>query len=98
MGNYKVAILGSTRTPIGSLQGDLSEHSAVSLGALAIKGAVKKSKIDLEHIDEVFMGCVLPAGLKQSPARQALIAAGLPESTGGATINKVCGSGMQASR
>ncbi len=92
----KVAILGCARTPTGCLQGDLAEVSATELGAFAIKGALSKSTIKAEDIDEVFMGCVLSAGLKQSPARQAAIGSGIPVAAGAATINKVCGSGMQS--
>ena len=93
----KVAILGGARTPMGCLKGELAALSAVSLGVTAVEGAISKSQIDPEMIDEVFMGCVLPAGLKQSPARQVAIGAGITADAGAVTINKVCGSGMQAS-
>ena len=96
MQQSRVVILGGARTPVGCLQGGLASVSATDLGAFAIKGALSKSKIKAENIDEVFMGCVLPAGLKQSPARQAAIGAGITETAGAVTINKVCGSGMQA--
>ena len=96
MQQSRVVILGGARTPVGCLQGDLASVSATDLGTFAIKGAVSKSKIKAESIDEVFMGCVLSAGIKQSPARQAAIGAGIAVTAGAVTINKVCGSGMQA--
>ena len=96
MQQAKVAILGGARTPVGCLQGDLAPLSATDLGAFAIEGAISKSKIQADSINEVFMGCVLPAGLRQSPARQAALGAGISVAAGAVTINKVCGSGMQA--
>ena len=96
MQQAKVAILGGARTPMGCLQGDLAPLSATDLRAFAIEGAISKSKIQADSINEVFMGCVLPAGLRQSPARQAAIGAGISVAAGAVTINKVCGSGMQA--
>ena len=92
----KVIIVGAARTPIGAFLGELKEATAPELGACAIAGALVRSKMPPEAIDEVCMGCVLPAGLGQAPARQAALAAGLPEKTGCVTINKMCGSGMKA--
>lgn len=91
-----IAIVAARRTPIGSFQGALSRISAVELGAAAIQAAVGDSGLDGSLVDEVLMGCVLPAGLGQAPARQAALAAGLPDQVGAVTINKVCGSGMRA--
>ncbi|MFT4939250.1 MAG: acetyl-CoA C-acetyltransferase [Paraglaciecola sp.] len=94
MSNESIVIVAAKRTPMGGFIGGLAELSGTDLGAEAIKAAT--SAIDTKHIDEVIMGCVLPAGLGQSPARQAAIKAGLPLSAGVTTINKVCGSGMKA--
>lgn len=91
-----VVIVSAVRTPMGGLQGGLSSVDAPSLGATAINAAVKKASLAEDQIDEVIMGCVLPAGLKQAPARQASLKAGLSLSTVCTTINKVCGSGMKA--
>lgn len=91
-----VYILGGARTPQGSFLGSLSSVSAPKLGAVAIEGALEKSNIDKDSIDEVFMGNVVQAGVGQAPARQAAIFAGLNKSTPCTTINKVCGSGMQS--
>ncbi len=91
-----VFIVGAKRTPIGSFQGQFSPLSGVDLGAAAIAAAVEHSGIDVEEISETIMGCVLPAGLGQAPARQAAIAAGIPLAAGAMTINKVCGSGLKA--
>lgn len=91
-----VVIVGAARTPMGGLMGALSSVSAPELGSCAIKAAVVRSTLQASDIDEVIMGCVLPAGLKQGPARQASLGAGLPEKTGCTTINKLCGSGMKA--
>ncbi|GAB3270866.1 acetyl-CoA C-acyltransferase [Parahaliea aestuarii] len=96
MSQEAVVIVAGARTPMGGLQGSLSEVTAPELGATAIAEAVARSGIDAADVDEVFMGCVLPAGLKQGPARQAAIGAGIPKSTGAVTLNKLCGSGMQA--
>lgn len=90
-----VFILGGARTPSGSYLGSLSTVSAPKLGALAIEGALKKSHVEKEKIDEVAMGHVIQAGVGQAPARQAALFAGLPESVPCTTINKVCGSGMK---
>jgi acetyl-CoA C-acetyltransferase len=90
-------ILSATRTPSGSFQGSLSNFTAPELGALVVKDAVQRAVIpDLEDINEVIMGNVVSAGLGQNPARQAAIGAGLPESVGAFTLNKVCGSGLKA--
>jgi acetyl-CoA C-acetyltransferase len=96
MPDGSVVIAGAARTPHGSLQGQLSGFSATALGSLAIKSAVERAGISLDAPDEVFMGCVLPAGLGQAPARQASLGAGLPQSAGCTTVNKVCGSGMKS--
>ena len=94
--NDKIVITGAARTPMGGFQGVLSNATATELGAAAIKAAVERSGLKGDAIDEVIMGCVLPAGLGQAPARQASIGAGIPTSTGCTTINKMCGSGMKA--
>ena len=92
----QIVITGIARTPMGGFQGALSAATAVQLGAAAIGGALNSSNLASDAIDEVVMGCVLPAGLGQAPARQAALGAGLPLTTGCTTINKVCGSGMKA--
>ncbi len=92
----EVVIVSAVRTPIGSFQGLLSSLSAPQLGAIVIKEAVKRAGIKNEEVSEVIMGCVLPAGIGQAPARQAAIFAGLPESVPCMTINKVCGSGLKS--
>ena len=94
--NNEVVIVAFARTPIGSFGGSLSTISAPKLGAVAIKGAIDKIKLPLDAIDQVIMGNVLSAGLGQAPARQASIYAGLPKTIEALTINKMCGSGMQA--
>jgi acetyl-CoA C-acetyltransferase len=91
-----VVIAGAKRTPIGSFQGQFNDLSAVDLGAAAIAAAVEHAGIDAADVGEVIMGCVLPAGLGQAPARQASLKAGVPASVGCMTINKVCGSGLKA--
>ncbi|HEX8483196.1 MAG TPA: acetyl-CoA C-acetyltransferase, partial [Allosphingosinicella sp.] len=91
-----IVILSSARTPMGSFQGALAGAAATELGAAAVRAAVERSGISGDQVDKIFMGCVLPAGLGQAPARQAALGAGLPRSTEATTINKVCGSGMQA--
>jgi acetyl-CoA C-acetyltransferase len=91
-----IVIAGYARTPIGSFQGALSGVSATELGAVAIAAAVLRSGIDTDAVEQVFMGCVLPAGLGQAPARQAALGAGLPLHVQATTVNKMCGSGMQA--
>ncbi|WP_102795109.1 acetyl-CoA C-acyltransferase [Bowmanella denitrificans] len=94
MSQDSIVIVAAKRTPMGGFLGSLSALSATELGANAIASAVQG--VGAEHVEEVIMGCVLPAGLGQSPARQAAIKAGLPLSAGVTTINKVCGSGMKA--
>ena len=96
MNKEQVVITGMARTPMGSFQGSLSSEKAPDLGSIAIKGAIKRANIKPEDIDDVVMGCVLPAGMGQAPARQAAIGAGIPNTTGATTINKMCGSGMRA--
>jgi acetyl-CoA C-acetyltransferase len=91
-----VVIVSAVRTPLGRFQGDLSSYSAHNLGSHAIGAALERAKLTPDRIDEVFMGCVLPAGQGQAPARQAARGAKLPDATGATTINKVCGSGMKA--
>jgi acetyl-CoA C-acetyltransferase len=91
-----IVILSYARTPMGSFQGALAPLSATELGATAVKAAVDRAGISGEQVDKVFMGNVLSAGLGQAPARQAALGAGLPKSAEAVTINKVCGSGMQA--
>jgi acetyl-CoA C-acetyltransferase len=96
MNNDSIVILGSARTPMGGFQGDLKSLSAPELGAAAIRAAVERSGVAAEQVQEVLMGCVLPAGLGQAPARQAALGAGLGKATASTTLNKMCGSGMQA--
>jgi acetyl-CoA C-acetyltransferase len=91
-----VVIVGAARTPIGGFQGALSDMPAPSLGATAIVGALDRAGLPADAVEEVFMGCVLPAGVGQAPARQAGLGAGLPQSAPCTTVNKVCGSGMKA--
>ena len=91
-----IVIVNAVRTAMGGFQGSLSSCTAPDLGAVAIKEVVARSGLQPSDIDEVIFGCVLPAGLKQGPARQAMRQAGLPDSTGATTINKLCGSGMKA--
>jgi acetyl-CoA C-acetyltransferase len=91
-----IVIAASVRTPLGRFQGELSPIAAPRLGSTVIKTAVERAGLAPERIDEVLMGCVLPAGQGQAPARQAARGAGLPDATGATTINKVCGSGMKA--
>jgi acetyl-CoA C-acetyltransferase len=91
-----VYIIDGARTPMGGLMGELSTLSAVNLGEVAIRSALEKSNLSGGDIDEVIMGCVLPSGLRQGPARQAAIDAGIPDSVGATTINKLCGSGMKS--
>ena len=95
MSTDPIVILSTARTPMGSMQGALSDASATDLGATAVRAAVERSGVDGNDIDRIYMGCVLPAGLGQAPARQAAIKAGLPKSVQATTVNKVCGSGMQ---
>ncbi|GMM84633.1 thiolase family protein [Pseudoalteromonas sp. MTN2-4] len=96
MSNEAVVIVAAKRTPMGGFMGALSGASATELGATAIKSVMSETGLTDASIDEVIMGCVLPAGLGQAPARQAMLHAGLARSTGATTINKVCGSGLKA--
>lgn len=96
MSDNSVVIVNGARTPMGGLLGSLSAVPAPELASTAISAALSRSGVDSGDVDEVFMGCVLPAGLKQCPARQAAIGAGIPKSAGAVTVNKACGSGMQA--
>ncbi len=90
-----IVILSAARTPMGGMQGALADVSATDLGATAIRAAVERAGVNGADVERVYMGCVLPAGLGQAPARQATIKAGLPTSVQATTVNKVCGSGMQ---
>lgn len=90
-----IVIVSAARTPMGGFGGALSTVKSTELGATAIKAAVERAGIKADDVQEVIMGCVLPAGVGQAPARQASLGAGLPQSTGATTVNKVCGSGMK---
>ena len=92
----EVVIVSACRTPIGSFAGSLSALSATKLGAIAVEESIKRAGIEKSQVDEVIMGCVLPAGVGQAPARQAALFAGLPETVETMTVNKVCGSGLKA--
>jgi len=96
MHNDPIVIVGAARTPMGGLQGDFASLSASDLGAVAIKAAVERAGIEPASVEQVIMGCVLPAGQGQAPARQAALKAGLPLSTVCTTVNKMCGSAMEA--
>jgi acetyl-CoA C-acetyltransferase len=96
MSQDPIVIVSCARTPMGAFQGELKGFSAPELGAAAIRAAVERGKVKPEGIQEVIMGCVLPAGQGQAPARQASLGAGLPLAAGCTTINKMCGSGMKA--
>jgi acetyl-CoA C-acetyltransferase len=91
-----IVIVGAARTPMGAFQGELKEFPAAELGAVAIRAAVERAGIQPGDVEEVIMGCVLPAGQGQAPARQASLGAGVPLGTGCTTVNKMCGSGMKA--
>lgn len=91
-----IVIVSIARTPLANLLGSLKDVTAPQLGAVAIKAAIERAGIQARDVDEVIMGCVLPAGQGQAPARQAALAAGIPVSAGCTTINKMCGSGMKA--
>ncbi|MFP8842614.1 thiolase family protein [Shewanella baltica] len=93
--NQDIVIVAAKRTPMGGFQGNLSSVASPMLAATAIRGLLAETQLAGEHVDEVLMGCVLPAGLGQAPARQATLGAGLPLSVGATTVNKVCGSGMK---
>ena len=90
-----IVIAGAARTPMGAFQGELAPLAAPELGGAAIAGAIRNAGLDKAAVDEVIMGCVLPAGVGQAPARQAGFAAGLGEGVPASTLNKVCGSGMK---
>ena len=96
MSEESVVIIDGARTPMGGLQGCFASVPAPELAATAVAAAVQRSAVEPADVDEVFMGCVLPAGLKQCPARQAALGAGIPTASGAVTLNKACGSGMQA--
>ncbi|MCW2240143.1 acetyl-CoA C-acyltransferase [Azospirillum canadense] len=91
-----IVIVSAVRTPLGRFQGDLSALPAAALGSHVIRAALERAGLAADRVDEVLMGCVLPAGQGQAPARQAARGAGLPDATGATTVNKVCGSGMKA--
>ena len=93
--NDPIVVTGIARTPMGGFQGVLKEISAPELGSFAIRAALERCEVPAEVIDEVLMGCVLPAGMGQAPARQASLGAGIPNATGCTTVNKMCGSGMK---
>ena len=96
MANDPIVIVSVVRTPMGALQGELKDFAAPQLGAAAIRAALERAGMKPEQVQEVIMGCVLPAGQGQAPARQASLGAGLPLSAGCTTVNKMCGSGMKA--
>jgi acetyl-CoA C-acetyltransferase len=96
MDNDPIVIVGAARTPMGGFQGDFASVPASDLGAVAIKAAVERAGLKPEDVDKVIMGCVLPAGQGQAPARQAALKAGLPKAVGCTTVNKMCGSAMEA--
>src|SRR5580704_10124949 len=91
-----IVIVSYARTPMGGFQGALAGASATELGAVAVKAAVERAGVAPEAIEQILMGCVLPAGLGQAPARQAALKAGLPDRVAATTVNKMCGSGLQA--
>ncbi len=91
-----IVFLSATRTPMGGMLGSLSSQTAPELAAVAIRAAIERAGIEASSIDEGIMGCVLPGGVKQGPARQAMRQAGIPDATGATTVNKLCGSGMKA--
>src|SRR5512141_1414216 len=94
--NDPVMIVSAARTPMGAMQGDFASLTCAQLGSVAIRAALERASTRPEQIDEVIMGCVLPAGQGQAPARQASLGAGLPLAAGCTTVNKMCGSGMKA--
>ena len=96
LANDPIVIVSAVRTPMGGLQGDLKSLTAPQLGSAAIRGAVERAGIDAACVEQVLFGCVLPAGQGQAPARQAALGAGLDKHTTSTTLNKMCGSGMQA--
>ncbi|MBL8490435.1 MAG: acetyl-CoA C-acetyltransferase, partial [Rhodocyclaceae bacterium] len=96
MSNDPIVIISAARTPMGGFMGDFASMTCAQLGSAAIKAAVERSGLQPAQVDEVIMGCVLPAGQGQAPARQASLGAGLPLAAGCTTVNKMCGSGMRA--
>ncbi|WP_300117128.1 acetyl-CoA C-acyltransferase [Sphingobium sp.] len=96
MAQDPIVIAGYARTPMGGFQGALAPMKATDLGAAAVKAAIERAKLPADAVDRIYMGCVLPAGLGQAPARQAALGAGLGLNTEATTVNKMCGSGMQA--
>ena len=96
MSEESIVLVSAKRTPMGSFQGDLSSLKATELGSIVVKKNLEETKLNSEEVDEVIMGCVLPAGLGQAPARQVSIGAGIPVTVGATTINKMCGSGMKS--
>src|SRR5580704_12062475 len=96
MSTTEVVIVSARRTPIGAFLGALAPLTAVQLGSAAIKAAIQSAGIEAGDLEEVIMGCVLPAGLGQAPARQAAVGAGVPLSVLATTINKMCGSGLKS--
>src|SRR5919205_959287 len=94
--NDPIVIVGAARTPMAAMQGEFASLSASDLGAVAIKAAVERAGVRSDDVQEAIMGCVLPAGQGQAPARQAALKAGLPLSVGCTTVNKMCGSAMEA--
>ena len=96
MNHDPIVIVSYARTPMGGFQGALGSVTATSLGATAVRAAIERAGVSGEDVDQIVMGCVLPAGLGQAPARQAALGAGLPLSVAASTVNKMCGSGMQA--
>ncbi|HBD11285.1 MAG TPA: acetyl-CoA C-acetyltransferase, partial [Porticoccaceae bacterium] len=93
--NDQLVICGYARTPMGGMMGALSDMPAPQLGSAAISAALGRAGVEVDSVEEVLMGCVLPAGLGQSPARQAALGAGIPAAAGTTTVNKMCGSGMK---
>src|SRR4051794_2353934 len=94
--SQEIVIVSAARTPVGKFQGALSGFTATELGAIAVREAVHRAGIDPKQVDECLMGCVLPAGLGQNPARQAALRGGLEDSVSAMTLNMVCGSGLKA--
>ncbi|MFM5908238.1 MAG: acetyl-CoA C-acetyltransferase, partial [Novosphingobium sp.] len=90
-----IVVLSYARTPMGGLSGAFADVAATDLGATAVKAAVERAGVEGKDVERIYMGCVLPAGLGQSPARQVALKAGLPINVEASTVNKVCGSGMQ---
>src|SRR5207302_8395309 len=96
MNSDPIVIVSAARTPMGAFQGELKSFAAPELGAAAIRAAVERARVRPDDVQEALMGCVLPAGQGQAPARQAALGAGLPLSTGCSTVHKMCGPGTEA--